>query len=176
MMVGKGMLQDVQPNLAQILEKPPRIANASDRMNGAVTKPGQRGTNVRIGQTYRRVAAQAHQILIAPSCAIANHEIHLTQAGQRLPQWPSGQTGPITHPAESVYHRNLKVTTQAIMLQPIIAKDDVAIVSSEQRPRCCDPIRSYHHRTTAALRQQHRLVADLARVAVSDHYCSDRPP
>jgi hypothetical protein len=55
------------------------------------------------------------------------------------------------------------------MLQPIIAEDDVAIVTIEQRPRRCDPIRPHHHRTPAALRQQHRLVADLARIAVGDH-------
>jgi len=163
------MLQDPQPGMAQMVEKPPRIANAGHRMNRAVAKPGQRGADVRIGQIHRRIAAQAHQILAAPGGAIADHEIHPAQAGERLPQRPGGQTGPIAHAAESVHHRNFKVTAQTIMLQTVIAEDDVARVTGDQRPRRCDPIRPHHHRTAAPPRQQHRLVTDLARVAVGDH-------
>ena len=34
-MVGKGMLQNAQPGVAQMIEKPPRIADAGHRMHRA---------------------------------------------------------------------------------------------------------------------------------------------
>lgn len=59
-MIGKRMLQGAQSGAAQMIEKPPRIANPGHGVNRAVAKPGQRGADIGISQIHRLVAVQAH--------------------------------------------------------------------------------------------------------------------
>ena len=82
MMIGKGMLDDPQPGMAQMIEKASWIANAGDRMDRGAPKTGQGGGNAGIGEIDSGIAAQAHQIFPPAGGAIADHEIHFPQPGR----------------------------------------------------------------------------------------------
>ena len=79
-MVGEGMLQNAQPGVAQLVEKPPWIADAGHRMHRALAESGQRDADAGIGQIDRPVAAQGHEVFAAARRAVADHEIHLAQS------------------------------------------------------------------------------------------------
>ena len=164
--VGERVFDQPQPGVPQVIEEPPRIADARHRVDGALPKPGQRGADAGIAEIERGLAAQRHQIFPAARRAVADHEIHLAQPGGRLPQRSGGQARGVAQPAKPVHHGDFDIAAQAVVLQAVVAEDDVAIVGLEQRPRRRHPIRPHHHRTAAAPRQQHRLVADFARIAV----------
>ena len=85
MMVGEGMLQNAQPGVAQLVEKPPWIADSGHCMHRALAETGQRDADAGIGQIDRPVAAQRHQIFVTTRRTVTNHEIHLAQAGGRFP-------------------------------------------------------------------------------------------
>lgn len=80
-MVGKRMFDQPQPGMTQMIEKSPRIANASHGVDGAAAKAGQSGRDAGIDQIRCRVTAQAHEIFVTPRRAVANDEIHFTQPG-----------------------------------------------------------------------------------------------
>lgn len=84
-MVGKGMFDDPQPGLAQMIEKASRIADAGHRMDGRAPEPGQCRGDAGIHQVDRRITAQAHEIFVSPSRAVADDEIHLAQPGWSFP-------------------------------------------------------------------------------------------
>ena len=160
------MLNQTQPGVTQMIEKASGIADAGHRVNRAAPETGQGRSDTRINQIDRRIAAQTHQIFPAPGSAVADDEIHLTQAGRRLAQRASRETSAVAKSAQSIDHGNFNIALQAVMLQTVVADDHVAIIAGEQRLGRRDPIRPDHDGTTAALRQQHRLIADFAGIAV----------
>ena len=68
-----------------------------------------------------------------------------------------------------VLHRNLEVSPKTVMLQPVVADDDVAIrMLAEQLGTGGCAIAPDPHRATAARGEQQRLVADASGVVVTE--------
>ena len=94
---------------------------------------------------------------------------HRVQTMRRLAQRPRRQTPTIAH-AALVHHHQLNITVQTIMLQTIIAHDDIAFGM-----RHADCTRDRHavlpdpHRYTRVQSQLQRFIADLARQTILGH-------
>lgn len=131
MVIGERMLDEPQPGVPQMIEKSPRIADAGYRMHRALPETGQRGTDTGIAEIQRRLTAQRHQIFAAARRAVADHEIDLVQSGGRLPQRSGWQARSITQSPESIHYGDFDVAAQAVVLQAVVADDDIAIVGIE---------------------------------------------
>jgi hypothetical protein len=109
MMVRERVFDQPQPGMTQMIEKSSGITDAGHGMDGRAAKAGQCRGDAGIDQVHRRIAAQAHQIFVAPGCAVADDEIHLTQPGGRFAQWASRQAGAVAQPAQAIHDRTFDI-------------------------------------------------------------------
>lgn len=110
------MFDQSQLGMAQVIKKPPRIADPGHRVNCGVAESGQRGADLGIVQVNRNPAVQRHEIFAVPGCAVAHHEVNFTQPGGRFTQRPSRQASAIAQAAYPIHHRNFQVALQSVML------------------------------------------------------------
>ena len=96
-----------------------------------------------------------------------DHGVDLAQARRRLAQRPGGQQQAVAETARAVDHGDLDIAREAVVLQAVVADDDVAFgMRGEQRARGCNAVAADPDRAAAAAREQHRLVAARARIAI----------
>lgn len=174
MMVGEGMGMYGKTKLAQRPEESLRVADAADRVHGRSPK-GIQGFGALVGYVSRRSGDQSHGVFAFIAFAIAReiprwhvpyHEIHCGQSRYRLSQRARRQAAAIAMAQDPIHHGDFQIPRQGIVLQAIVAEDQIAIGRFHGCFDRRDPIRRREHRASGAPRQQHGLIPHPIRVAI----------
>ncbi len=122
MMVGKGMLDNVEPHRAQHVEEALWRTDASHRMQFPTDEIGNAAGGLRGAKAIKAFALQSHRKLGAPKSrrwrhgsSVEHQRIHLHQARQWFAQGPRRQA-PAVHHAAVVEYGQFEIALQAVML------------------------------------------------------------
>ena len=163
MMVGKGMRREGDAQFLQVLEKALRMADTGHGMNVGFVEVCGSGCLVGAQQIVKDLTIESHLILpFARLAAIHYNCINCLQARYRFAQRTSGEHTSVSKAPLSVDDRDFNITLQAIMLQAVIAKHDIALrIGLQCRLSRGEAIRAYPHRAYIAMRHQKGLIPDL---------------
>src|SRR5262245_5334137 len=173
------MSDEIQAKRLKAAEETRRVPDAGYRMQAAAAE--KRGTDAMflVQQILKLVSLQDHpelpairkrrQILGNPRriASIYQDGVHAKEARRWFAQRASREEPSVAESARCVDHADLDVTVEAIMLQTVVADEDVAVgTRGEERAARCGPVRAYPHLAAAAAREQYRFVAAVERIGI----------
>ena len=173
MVVRKRMTYRIDAHSLELREKSPRIAYSGDSVHALPRKVRCMRRVERIADADESFADESHRVGARTprrpadgGCRQRHNGIDAVQPGYRLAQGAGGQLPSVTERALGIHHDNFDAARQAIVLQPVVGKDHVAIrMQGQQRvARCHSVARNCDCKSGA--RQQQGLIADAMRIVV----------
>ncbi len=163
-MIGKRTAQDFDPARPQHVEEPFGVADTGDGMDRRAGERAERPHRpVTQGDRGLRLEAHAERAPQQRTSAVDDDGIRGPEAPRRLAKRPCGQQPAIAEAAVAVDHHHLAIPRQRIVLQAIVAHDDVATVAGQQL-RGRRAIATDGHRCAGAPGQQNGFVAHHAGI------------
>ena len=133
-MVGKGVGLHRQTEMIEVCEEALRVADPGDGVQVLAVKIGGVCNGVRVEQVVETCTVQSHGIFARRRLsAINDYRISLCHARWRLAQWPGGKQEAVAEAAHSIHHHDFDVAPQPVMLQAIIAEQNIAFRMGAQQ-------------------------------------------
>ncbi len=171
MVIGENMGGKLQAKRAELIEETLWHAGAGNCSEALRLQFGRAATAAGIGQGKKSGAGQAHakcryRTIRRERGAIEDQGIDTHQARRRFAQRP-GRQRPAIHQAALIKYGDLDIARQAIVLQAVIAQQQIALgMYRQQGPGCGNPVTPDEYRQAAATLEQQGLVADFISCAV----------
>src|SRR5215831_20059560 len=148
--IGEGMRGDSEPHLRQLSEEAIGVADSGGRVKALPREVRDREPRRFVADPVEARRRESHRERASSRRpAVLHRRVHAATAG--LAQRPGGEEEAVAQ-APLVLHRDLEVALQPIVLQPVVAENDVALgAGGAEGASSRDPVGAYPYRAPAPL-------------------------
>ncbi len=182
-MIRKRVSRELEPHAPEMPEESLRIADSRDRVHALAAELLRPGTAPGIEEVAKFAALEPHREtgrfrrqrsdrrLGGVAVAGIEHDcVHCREAGRPLAQRSRRQQPSVAEAARGVHHAQLDVPRKSVVLQSVVAHEDVAgRLRREKRPAGGDAVRPGPHLAAAAAGEQHRFISARVGIRIGQH-------